>query len=96
MNGITTSLVLLPPMVIIYTNLLRGLDLDMDGLSGYFLYTDVVGCYEVGLAHLLLMELWIPLTNILLNKITGRSIPSHFSASVAWIRTLFHVKMKKW
>jgi hypothetical protein len=87
---------MLPPMVIIYTNLLRGLALDMDGLSGYFLYTDAVGRCGVGLAHLLLMELWIPLANIVLNKITGRSIPSHCSASVAWIRTLFHVKMKQW
>jgi hypothetical protein len=43
MNGIMTSLVLLPPMVIIYTDLLRGLALDMDGLSGYFLYNDAVG-----------------------------------------------------
>ena len=94
MNGITTSLVFLPPMVIIYTNLLRGLSLDMDGLSGYFLYTDAVGRCGVGLANLLLMELWIPLANIVLNKITNKRIPSHWSTSVACVHTLFHVKMK--
>jgi hypothetical protein len=94
MNGIAAALVFLHPMVIIYTDLLRGLDLDMEGLNGYFLYTDVVGCCGVGLAHLLLLELWIPPANIVLNTIISRRIPNHFSAIVAWICTLFHVKMK--